>query len=92
MQAINSKSTKAQLLEALEEANEELDVLREAYYTAQPISTNQLLLALKLFRREASALVIDVYNAGVFCRKACQPLVQRCQALDLDLPRLTVNN
>ena len=91
MQVINSRSTKAQLIEALEEANVELDILREACYTAQPITANQLLLALSSFRREASSLVVDIYNAGVFCRKACQPLIQRCQTLDIRLQGVTVN-
>jgi len=81
---ITTKSTKAELLEALSEANAELEVLRDAYYTAQPISFQQLRLTWETVSREFRALVVDVYNAGAFCRKASQPI--------LDKAMLIVNN
>ena len=81
---ITAKSTKAEILEALSEANAELEVLRDAYYTAQPISFQQLRLTWETVSREFRALVVDVYKAGAFCRKASQPL--------LDKAILIVNN
>lgn len=81
---VNSKSTKAQLLEALSDAQAELDVLRDAYYTDQPITGGQLRLTWETVSREFRALVRDLYNAGAFCRKASQPT--------LDKLRLIVNN
>ena len=72
---ITTKSTKAQILEALEEVQAELDVLRDAYYTDQPITGGQLRLTLETIGGEFRALVRDVYNAGAFCRKASQPML-----------------
>ena len=84
MTAITTKSTKAELLQALETANQELDVLRDAYYTAQPITTNQLQLTASTIFAELKALCVDVYKAGAWCRKASQPV--------LDNLRMIVNN
>jgi len=77
---ITTKTTKAELQNLLQEAHDELDLLRDAYYTAQPITTSQLQLTWQTVRREFTALARDVYNAGALCRRT------------LDKVRLSVNN
>lgn len=84
MTSINSRATKAEILEALEAAEQELDLLRDVYYTAQPISSNQVILTFKIIRREADALLLDIKKLGAWCRNGTQPL--------LDNARKIVNN
>ena len=81
MTAITAKSTKAELLTALQEANDELDLLREAYYTAQPITKNQIQLAVQTVVTEFKALVSDVYKFGAWCRKGSQPILDKAMMI-----------
>ena len=74
---VTTKSTKAEILAALNDAEAELDLLRDAYYTAQPITADQLRLTFNTIRRELVAICQDVYNAGAFCRRASQPLIDK---------------
>ena len=74
---ITTKSTKAEILNALQDAHAELDVLRDAYYTAQPITGSQVRLFLATVKREFLAACSDVYQAGAWCRKASQPILDK---------------
>ena len=81
---ITAKSTKAELLQALSEAEAELDMLRDAYYTDQPITMGQVRLAMNTIRREFMAAVRDAYRFGAWCRKGFDQM--------LDKMSLSVNN
>lgn len=77
---VSSKSTKAQLLQHIEELNgllvsaeREVESLRE-----EKLPLNE---RLQLVAREARELVLDVYRLGAWCRKGCQPLLDTLQSL-----------
>lgn len=81
MTAITARSTKAELLQALEAANEELEVLRDAHYTAQPISTSQVRLTLNTVVTEFKAFCSDTYKAAAWCRKTSQPVLDNLRMI-----------
>ena len=77
---VSSKSTKAQLLQHIEELNglliraeQEVEGLRKE----KPSFNDRLQLAAS----EARLLVLDVYHLGAWCRKGCQPLLDALHAL-----------
>ena len=80
MTAINSKATKAQLLEYIGELQADLDTAERKVAALEVPFTERV----GLIGNEIIAFCEDVYRLGAFCRKASQPL--------LDKAILIVNN
>ena len=76
MSAITTKSTKAEILAAYNELSEEFWSVHQAA-TSQTVTWPAIVNTARVVRREFFSLCQDVYNAGTFCRKASQPLIDK---------------
>ena len=75
---INSKSTKAQLLEYIGELQAEVDTLERALEQAQPVT-------LSTVRDELASALTDAYRFERWCAKGFQRMVAELRAVCYDL-------
>ena len=78
MTAINAKSTKAQLLQHIEELETSHTAISMALLQAQPVPFKERAAAVI---NEVIALAEDVYRLGDFCRKGFDRVVTEIRSL-----------